>query len=1018
MRLRITAIVLFGALQVSAQSYRHAVWSVEEGLSQSTVFAMMQDRKGMLWIGTEDGLNRFDGYQFSIYRNEPFDSTSLAGNEVRALLEDSKGRIWVGQLMHGVNLLDPHSGKFRRLRAIQPMTVSTFLEDPSGLVWIGGSAGLFYARLDEERPVLQQVAPPKDIKGNWSVRSLLLNPDGTIWAGANQGLWQYDRRSGKWSKQFLPAASQAITALFADARGRRWVAAQGELFAMEPAGGWQRQLPEAGKKALPATIAQIAGDLNGNIWVATLGAGLFKQSCRDSGACNWTQQGKEHSGLASNHLRSVMPDRFHPDMLWIGHSVDGLEQVIWALPGFRVGILEKAESEDETRYAAFARSLMKDPSGTVWIGADDGLYRQAAGQPIRYFNPAAIGLSAPSVSHIIADDKSRVWACTNKELNQVLFAAGKLSTRPVRLPEAMQDGLSVIHKDSRGVVWVAGRKHIGVFDPDRQQIKVLVNLLEEDQHTGPFRIFCLYSDAKKRLWVGSNMGLILTEAIHDPTAVGGKISFQWFRHDPADLKSLRSHNVLSVLETQKHGIWLGTLNGLIQVTEKDGKQAFKAYSEKDGMANNVVYGLLEDTRRNHIWLSTNKGLSRFNPDKLNFEHFDVEDGLPGNEFNSGAYFQAEDGEMLFGGVKGFVRFYPGDIHKDTIPPLVWITAFVAADRSRTDLLYNKRGPLRLSYRDNTFSIEFTGISYRQSRRNSYAYRLKGYQDEWVYCGENRQAFFSKLHAGKFVFQVMAANADGVWNPQGDLVEIVVKPPFWQTGWFFGGMLILVAAGLFLLHRIQVRAQVRRVMELERVRRNAAADFHDELGHKLTVIALFGEILKKKLNGQADALPQLNKMIENANSLYYAMKDLLWVLDPNKDAAYDLAILLRDFGHELFDSAGIEFHAEGINPDMKQYQLPMDHKRHIALIFKEAMNNALRHSGCSSAHLLVEITEGQFCLRFSDNGKGYDPGQAALGNGLHNINARAQKIGAGLEMSSRPGETLIRLCCPIEALAKA
>ena len=260
--------------------------------------------------------------------------------------------------------------------------------------------------------------------------------------------------------------------------------------------------------------------------------------------------------------------------------------------------------------------------------------------------------------------------------------------------------------------------------------------------------------------------------------------------------------------------------------------------------------------------------------------------------------------------------------------------------------------------------------------------------------------------GTYIFKVIGTNADGLKNTAGDVVEIIVHPPFWRTIWFYLAVLLAIGSGLWLLHQYRVQQKVQRVTDMERVRKNAAADFHDELGHKLTVISLFANVVKQGVGEESKLTPHLNKVIDTSYSLYHSMKDLLWVLDPKKDSLHDMALMLKDFGDQLFDKSGVAFRTEGITDNMKNYNLVMDHKRHISLIFKEVMNNAMKHAKCQNTDLNFEWNEAErsISILFHDDGKGFDPeNTGSSGNGLLNLQDRANQVGGTIAFLSGNGK---------------
>ena len=310
--------------------------------------------------------------------------------------------------------------------------------------------------------------------------------------------------------------------------------------------------------------------------------------------------------------------------------------------------------------------------------------------------------------------------------------------------------------------------------------------------------------------------------------------------------------------------------------------------------------------------------------------------------------------------------------------------------------------IELDYSDNFFSFEFVALDYTNSARNQYAYQLEGFDADWIYCNDRRYAGYTNLDPGSYTFRVKACNSDGIWNESGLAIDIHITPPFWQTWWFYFVSSILILGCGWLVHSYRVQVKVREMQQIERVRKKAAADFHDEMGHKLTKISLFSEIVMQRLNGSSpETAEYVDRINDISGSLYHGMRDFLWTLDPTKDSLFEVAIKLKDFGDEFFNGTGVHFRAIGIDATLKQFTLTMDWKRHLLLIFKEGMNNTLRHSNCQNATLLFRLQDDLLHVELVDDGKGFGI-QKNDGNGIRNMKNRAAKLGSQLEIFQTNG----------------
>ncbi|MEM6261684.1 MAG: two-component regulator propeller domain-containing protein [Bacteroidota bacterium] len=1027
-------LLLFAGSQASAQPYRSEAIGLERGLSQSSIFAITQDQEGLLWLGTEDGLNRFNGYEFTVYKNEPFEPTSLGENLVTCLLADSKDRIWAGHRRNGVSIMSlPDSGFFTFSHdsddstSLSSNSISCFLEDQNANIWIGTSKGLtLVSNKQAHHRVLQfdHFLPVQDATNGLAnyVSCVLEKDEEHLWVGTYTGLYIFNKETQAFSKVTnLPEAfqNQLFFCLTYDQKGRLAAGTSKGLLVQNSMGNWEAFFTEQLGKRPELHVSDIRLTRKGDLLVGTTGAGLFRRIFDPNTQQylpEWEQFGKmARPGfqLASDHIRSLYIDRLNPDLLWIGHATNCLEKLLLRPSAFQNELLTDSlvAARVNTHYIG---SVLQNQKGDIWMGTNNGLVRDNGTYRVfqrkRSKNPS---YNANTVTDMEEAFDGSIWIGGYGGLDRFEpKEGGKGTFSHVDFKgRCHQPPVLSIHQGNDSVLYVGFRKGFNARNPASGAFWSCAIELDSilPDASPSIQLYTLFQDSRNRLWVGSSAGLLCYPPTNDPWNELQNLSPSFFKHDSKDPKSIRNDAILCINEGQDGTIWLGTFNGLIQVEEQNGDIRFHAYTEKDGLANNRVYGILFEDAGNALWMSTNNGISRFDLIKKTFTNFDSQDGLQGNEFNSQAYFKAKDGQMFFGGTNGYTRFYPNEVSLDTIPPKVLITSYALPGQPVRTL--NQSG-LTLPYRENSFTVNFNGLNYLNPESHQYAYRLEGLHRNYISCGFTRQVNFTNLPPGDYTLQVIASNADGIWSEQGDALRITIQPPFWQTLWFFALIAAIVALTLLGIHQYRIRAKVHRMTDLERVRKNAAADFHDELGHKLTVISLFGEIAKKKLENNDDASSQLDKIISHANSLYYGMKDLLWVLDPSKDSVYDLMLLLRDFGDELFDKTGVEFHAEGIRPNLKHFQLEMDQKRHIMLIFKESMNNSLKHASASQAKLTVTHGLHNLHIEFSDNGKGFNTEADLRGNGLPNLRSRAQKIDASLSILSSGKGTKVELDCPL------
>jgi two-component sensor histidine kinase len=420
---------------------------------------------------------------------------------------------------------------------------------------------------------------------------------------------------------------------------------------------------------------------------------------------------------------------------------------------------------------------------------------------------------------------------------------------------------------------------------------------------------------------------------------------------------------------------------------------------KDGLPNDVIYGILEDSRGS-LWLSTNYGISCLDPETGTFRNFDTRDGLHGNEFNTGAFCSTSEGTFIFGGVGGATEFHPDSLRDSSYKAPVVLTGFNIFDRpAKLERFISSIEEITLSHRDNYFSFEFASLDYSKPDRNQYAYILEGLDREWANAGSRRFAGYTHVDPGRYVFKVRGTNGDGIWSSQIASVGIIITPPFWKTWWFIT-LAVLIAAGSI---TALITYRVRQLLAIERLRSRIAADLHDDIGAGLTEISIMGEIISRKLPGSSKELidDEIRRIGTSSRNLIDSMSDIVWLVNPKRDSLYDLISRLGDSFKEILHAEGILFKVQNLD-SLKNVRLGMEHRQNLYLIFKEAINNSLKYSGASEISLDVSLSHRKLVLRLADNGNGFDPEDVKDGNGLRNMRDRAERIRGNLRIDSSPG----------------
>lgn len=793
--------------------------SVEDGLSHSGVRAISQDRRGFLWLGTQEGLNRYDGYTFKVYKNDPQDPGSLSENRITAIYEDRRGELWIGTWGGGLHQFHPADDSFVAYRhdpadpqSLRHDIVSCILEDRRGVLWIGTADGL--NRLHRQ---------------DGTFTGLELDP------AAVEGL-----------------SGRSVAALHEDASGVLWIGTEGGLDRFDgDAATFEsfRHVPSDPESLSPGIVSAIQEGPKGRLWIATAG-GLDRFDSRSGGFTHFRHDPSDPRSLGEDHILSLHLDR--SGELWIGTASHGLDR--WDQ---RTGTFlhDRSDSLDpESLSDGSILSIYEDKTGLLWFGTyvgvnkydrtreQFGTYRQRPGRDL--------SLSSNSVWALHEDRSGVLWVGTYDDgLNAIDRRSGSVTHyKPdSKDPGALQNGeISSLCEDHSGVLWVGTWGGLHRFDRTRGRFTHYRHDPSDPRSLSNDKVFVVFEDTTEQLWVGTQGGVNRYDRATDRllpypgdrdsvaqvsiSSIGeDRDGALWFgshshglyrldrgsgrlvryRHDRDDPESLSSNSVATLYEDRSGVLWIGTFGaGLNRFRDGDRRAAdarFVVYRERDGLPNDSVLGILEDDRGN-LWLSTNDGLSRFDPRSGTFHNFNVDDGLQGRVYTSGSSFRSPSGEMFFGGVHGFNAFFPDRITDDPHAPDVVITEFRLFNEAPRLRAVDPDSPLLktiletkelvLSHRDYVFSFEFAALDFSSPRDNRYAYYLEGFDRDWIATSWNKRfAQYSNLAAGNYIFRVKASNSDGVWNESGAAIGIVVLPPPWRTWWAYSLYTLLLSASV-------------------------------------------------------------------------------------------------------------------------------------------------------------------------------------------------------------------------------
>lgn len=826
-------------------SFRHL--TINDGLSQNAVFAILRDSRGFMWFGTKDGLNRYDGYSFVVYQHYPFDSTTISANFVTELFEDSRGFIWVGTLNGGLNFYDRNSENFHRIRytSLTDKTygiseIKSIAEDKSGNIWIGtksdGLVKLSFTGKNLFQLDVKQYLPDQsklNSLSSSSISAIQFDSKGILWIGTENGLNEFDSHTEMFTHYKIqtrnpkaPASPHDgnVNSIYESNNGDFWLGTLSGLVKFDR--------NEKSYKLYPhhfevyrygwGNIIKIVEDNLGKLWLATPG----ELMCFDPYNNSYSYYKNDPFNLQSLSFNSISSLYFdNTNILWIGTAGMGIN--IYDVKSNRFSTLTR-KKDVNSRIAGFSiRSILEENENILWISADV-LYRwNRKTNELRSYETSSNKLNSfgnTGVWSMIKSHDGKIWAATTEGIyryNPLTKEVRQYKFDPMNENGLPQKEVYAVFEDINQIIWVATMNFLsrltdvdkGIFQHFRYQTEWITN-----NEIKPI----IHQDFQGDLWLGTKDGL----KKFNPSIK----KFISYTNDPSKPNSLSNNSIKSIcddpIQPNKY-LWIGTAGGGLNRFDFE-KESFIHFTEAQGLPNNVVYGILPEENGN-LWLSTNKGLSRFSLHDFTFRNFDVRDGLQSNEFNSGAYFRSTSGEMFFGGINGLSYFQPNNVQDNPNKPKVMLTNFKIHDKTisvkdnnsiltksicETDRIF-------LSHDQDVITFEFSAMDYSASEKNQYAYKLENFNREWIYSGSTRTATYTNLSPGEYKFRVKASNNDGVWDDKGISIDLIINPPWWRTWWAYSMYFILFISGLYFIRRYEMnRLHWKNQLKLEKVETDA------------------------------------------------------------------------------------------------------------------------------------------------------------------------------------------------------
>lgn len=1016
-----------------------------DGLSQGMINDMLIDQKGYLWVATKEGLNRYDGYHFKVFRHNPNNPNTIADNMVNRLYLDKQNRIWIELDQDRIDCFDPKTERFIHLNSDSFINIYLNCPNPKK-IQNTLSGNLVVPSLDGFDTIVAPKQPTDFLKATLAYRGLsklyrlltssrekhpisrpfLYLSNGDIWLTSydsaflikNNGTtdtiihaynlnldgkpYHYTRIITSQDQKEVYALRRDLILHF-DTKANRFVPIL--------------RVPQMIDSNVRLPLVVLYMDKQNAIWCIGPKGGCLKIDVPHK-TVNWIKTNDNLEKILSFRTSALVDPNGN---MWFGTAGFGILKI----PAM-ASVFKQFQDNDTTELNEFWLERTIKPGNK----AEFDEYAKRRWQDLMARKHLANPNSSPST--LVLDNDGYFWR-TSHEITNNNSIIDKYSaktfekTRVVTAPPISNVWYGTpLFLSNNNEVWFGSRpindtvwlhhinQNTGQVDRYLFPVKAIAN-------TYRF-ILDWYQQKDGLFWFGTIQGLFS----FNPTTH----AWQHFANQPGKPSTLSINMVYSIwpdpVDPDRY-LWVGTNGGGLNKMDKT-TGTFTAYTTDDGLPNNVIYGILNDSHHN-LWLSTNNGLCLFNPKTLSTHNFTQDDGLPGNEFNRYLFSKSADGELYFGGVSGTVHFNPEDYYTRINRSEVVINQLKIFNKPvglLSDSLDDGEAPLSLkkpieylhrlvlNYDQRMVTFGFSVLDFSNPQNNQFKYKLDGYQNDWIDGGNNPEATFTNLSPGSYTLEVLGRNSYGVWNTTPTSLSIKILPPWWGTWWFKLMAVLLFMATLYLLYRYRLRQAVK----MEKLRNRIAQDLHDEIGSTLSSISLYTSVVQTTSSGQLSEKTNkiLDKIADSATSMMESMNDIVWTVSANNDSFDQVVYRMRAFAASMAEctNVALSFEAEEHTENLK---LTMLQRKNIYLIYKEAVNNAMKHGACTKIAVSITHSANQLIIKVQDNGKGFEMGEQNKynlgGNGLLGMKARAKETKAQLEIQSEIGKgTTMLLVLPI------
>ncbi|MDB2606351.1 ATP-binding protein [Zobellia sp.] len=1029
---------------------------IEKGLSSNYPTSLIEDSKGFIWIGSNNGLNRYDGYKPKVFKYDPKNSNTISENWITSLLEDSNGNIWIGTEGGGLNLYDTTTGDITRFThkkndstSISSNVVHRIYEDSKSRLWIATKNGLNL--LDRTKQTFQHWKQPKECQNcDYSVKAVAEDEKGNLWVGDEfQGLYYFIPSSGKFTKTPLSDSddntlpSEFVNDLYY-LKGILWVGTDNGLAILNTRTEPFKKitLDAKDKNSInEISIWKIYNDNQGSIWLCTNGNGLVNYNLETREIKTYKSDGVSAYKIGSNSIEDVIVDK--SKNIWMATTGNGLNK--FDLKNLNFSHWEKDDNNSNSLVDNGVRAMLQDPDGTIWVGTNNGLSRFNPNSKLyrNYVKDFSYrgDVNIPKIRTIHRSKNNDIWVGTqsgglykyNRKQDRFILESGFVNN-----PFASRIGhIQSIYdtEDNRLLIGTIGAGVV-TYNTVTNEIKGIYSKDNPNKILFSLTAYCVLKSSNSEIWIGSDRGLILLNT--------NTFKFKLWEHNEGCDNCIVGNKVRSLYHGSDNRIWIGTRSGLSIFDPESEK--FENYCVDDGLPSNIIFGVLPGVDGN-IWVTTPNGLSQINPLTMQFKNI----AIPGNNIlDMGGHAQGLDGNLLVGGTSGFTIFNPKDIKSNPyIPNVVFTDIKVNNESMEFDKNISELDSIDLSYDQNNVTFEFSALEFTNSQTNTYKYKLEGFNDNWIEYGTKHDLTFTNLDPETYVLKIKGSNNEGVWNEQETTLTININPPWWKTLWFRILSILLIIGLLFTVYYLRIQSLKRTEVMLQKEvskqtkelleNNRELKELHRE---KDGIIGIVAHDLRAPLNNihgltqlfednenldeeQKTYIGYINKSVKSGNSL---ITDLLFMSNVNHP---EKTIELKDIEISEFIEEWAKSYITRLDNKNQELRKFIDKKpliihadqKLVTRIFDNLMTNAIKFSNKESKiDLSVNSSNDSIFISFKDYGPGISKadqkkafkmfqklsaqptdGESSHGLGLAIIKTLVEKLEGSIKIESELGQ---------------